>query len=230
MLHSARTVGSKHQHRKKQFDANMAELRATAKRYRSEGDEIKDVLREQAGAAKNDFLRGHLLRDHIADIPSLTASTIPMLESYGVETALDVHKLGLYGVPVMSPSLALEMLQWRELVQRQFVFSPAHGVTAADMARAQQAATQRFKIAQARKILIGARHLDSLAMVGKSALKRSGRDYDALSTKWKEVARERGSYQQSRTQLEQTINSSPAAVVSVALAIPIVAGIVSLIF
>jgi len=227
MLHCARTVGGKHQHRKKQFDANMAELRATVKRYCSEDDKIKDVLRDQAGAAKNDFLRGHLLRDHIAEIPGLTASTIPMLESYGVETALDVHKLGVYGVPIMSPALALEMLQWRELVERKFVFKPAHGVTAADMARAQQAATQRFKIAQARKILIGARHLDSLAMVGKATLKRSARDFDTLSSRWKEVAREKGNYQLSRTKLERTINSSPAAIIAVALAIPIVGGLVS---
>lgn len=230
MLKVAHKVSSKHKQRQRQFDANMAELRATVKRYCSEGDEIKDVLREQAGAHKNDFLRSHLVREHIADIPGLSSSMIPMLESYGVETALDVHKLGVYGVPVLSPELALEMLQWRELVEQRFVFKPAHGVTAADLERAQQAAVQRFKISQARKILIGARHLDSLAVVAKAGRKRSSRDFEALGTKWKEIAREKGNFQQSRTKLERSINSSPAIIITVALAIPIVGGLVSLIF
>jgi len=155
---------------------------------------------------------------------------IPMLESYGVETALDVHKLGVYGVPVLSQELALEMLQWREILEQNFTFKPEHGVTAADLEHAQQAATHRFKISQARKILIGARHLDSLAMVGKTTLERSGRDFNALSTKWKEIAREKGNYQLGRTKLERSINSSPAVIITVALAIPIIGGLVSLIF
>lgn len=230
MLQVAHKVTAKHRQRQKQFDANMAELRTSVKRYCSEGDEIKDVLREQAGAHKNDFLRSHLVRDHVDGIEGLTQSMIPMLESYGVETALDVHKLGVYGVPVLSQELALEMLQWRELVEQKFVFKPEHGVTAADLERAQQAAVQRFKISQARKILIGARHLDSLALVGKAALKRNARDFEMLSTKWKEVARAKGAYQQSRSKLERTINCSTAMAASIAVMIPIVGSLFYLIF
>jgi len=230
MLQIAQKVGGKHQQRKKQFDRNMAELRETVKRYCSEGDELKAVLREQTGTHKNKFLRNHIVRDHIGDIPGMTASMIPMLESYGVETALDVHKLGVYGVPLLSPELALEMLQWRELLEQRFVFKPEHGVTAADLERAQMAATQRFKISQARKILIGARHLDSLALVGKAALKRSAREFETHSTQWKEIAREKGQYQLCRTQLERSINASPAVILSVSLAIVIVGGLVTLTF
>ena len=230
MLQMAQTVGSKHQRRKKQFDRNMAELRLTVKRYCSEGDELKKVLREQTGSHKNNFLRSHMVRDHITEIPGMTTSMIPMLESYGVESALDVHKLGVYGVPLLSPEVALEMLQWRELIEQQFVFKPEHGVTAADLERTQQAATQRFKISQARKILIGARHLDSLALVGKAALKRTGRDFETHSNQWKEIARARGSYQQSRTKLEQLLNISPAVIASVSLAIVVVGSLVRLIF
>ena len=153
-----------------------------------------------------------------------------MLESYGVESALDVHKLGVYGVPVLSQELALEMLQWRELIEQQFAFKPEHGVTAADLERVQQAATERFKISQARKILIGARHLESLASVGKAALKRSLRDFESLSAKWREIARQKGDYQHSRTKLERSINSSPAMIISVSLAISIVGGLLALIF
>ena len=189
-----------------------------------------DVLQEQKGQHKTKFLREHHVRDHIADIPGMTAGLIPMLESYGVETALDVHKLGVYGVPALSAELALALLQWRELIEQRFVYQPEHGVTAEDLERTKQAATHRFKLAQARKILIGARHLESLAMVGRAALKRSGREFEKISTEWKVIAHEKGHYQKSRTKLERTINSSPAMIASVTIAIPLVAGLVSLIF
>ncbi len=230
MLQIARTISGKHQNRKKQFDRNMTELRETVKRYCCEGDDLKKILREQTGSHRNDFLRGHLIRDCVADIPGMTDAMIPMLESYGVESALDVHKLGVYGVPLLSPEVALEMLEWRKLIEQRFVFKPEHGVTAADLERAQQAATQRFKISQARKILIGARHLDSLALVGKAVLTRSMRDFEKLSAKWKEIAREKGQYQLSRLKLERTVNSSPAVIISLALAIVIVGGLWTLIF
>ncbi|NOZ39957.1 MAG: hypothetical protein GXP24_07005 [Planctomycetes bacterium] len=230
MSQMGQAIARKHQQRKKQFDRNMAELRETVKRYCSEGDELKEVLREQTGAHKNDFLRSHLVRDHIADIPGMMEAMIPMLESYGVESALDVHKLGVYGVPLLSPELALELLEWRKLVEQGFVFKPEHGVTAADLERAQQAATQRFKISHARKILIGARHLESLALVGKAAMKRTTREFETLAAKWKEIARRKGQYQLNRTKLERSINVSPAVIVSVTLAVVVVGGLVTLIF
>ena len=230
MVQAASAVSAKHQQRKMAYDSNMAELRTTVKRYVAEGDEITQVIREQTGEHKNNFLRGHMLRDHVADIPGLTASMIPILESYGVESALDVHKLGVYGVPIINSDLALDMLQWRELVEARFEFKPEHGITAQDMERAQQVAIEHFKIAQARKILIGARHLESLAMVGQAALKRSGRDFETLSNQWKEIAREKGTYQQSRTKLERTINQSELVIVCVALAIPMVGGLVAMVF
>ncbi len=229
MLQMANKTSKKYQQRKKQFDANMMELRNTVKRYCSEGDELKELLRQQTGEHKNNYLRGFIIRDHIADIPGMTTSMIPMLESYGVETALDVHKLGVYGVPRLSPEVAIELLQWRTLVEQQFEFKPEHGVTAQDLEKANHAATQRFKISQARKILIGARHLDSLALVGKSALKKSGRDFEKYSAKWKEIARERGSYQLGRTKLERLINSSPNVIITVSLAIPVIGWFVSVI-
>ena len=230
MLQMGRTTSDRYKKRKRQFDANLRELRETVKRYCSEGDQLRDVLREQKGQHKNRFLRSHLVRDYVADIPGLNPGMVPMLESYGVETALDVHKLGVYGVPGLSPELALELLQWRELIEQQFVYKPEHGVTAEDLERTKQAATHRFKLSQARKILIGARHLESLAMVGKAAVKRSVREFETVKEKWKQIARQKGAYQQSRTKLERTINSSPAAVASVAVAIPIVGGLLSLIF
>ena len=229
MLQMAHNTNAKYQQRKKQFDANMAELRKTVQRYCSEGEQLKELLKEQTGDQKNEYLRGFLVRDHIADIPGLTPSMIPMLESYGVETALDVHKLGVYGVPVLTPEMALELLQWRTLVEQRFEFKPEHGITAEDLDRANKAATQRFKISQARKILIGARHLESLAAVGKAALKRSGREFEKYSNKWKEIARERGDFQNRRFKLERLINMSPNTIITVSLAIPIIGWFVSVI-
>ncbi len=230
MLQMGQVIAGKHQQRKKQFDRNVADLRDNVKRYCSDGDDLKEVLREQKDVQKNDFLRSHLVRDHVDDIPGMTVSMIPMLESYGVESALDVHQLGVAGVPLLSPELAMELLEWRKLVEQRFVFKPDHGVTAADLERAQLVATQRFKISHARKVLIGASHLDSLALVGKAALKRSTREFDTLSAKWKEIAREKGQYQLSRTKLERMVNVSPAMILCVVLAIPAIGGLVTLLF
>ena len=229
MLQMGHKTTQKYQQRKRQFDANLAELRKTVKRYCSEGDQLKELLKQQTGESKNNYLRGFQIRDHIADIAGLTPSLIPMLESYGVETALDVHKLGVYGVPRLSPELAIELLQWRTLVEQRFEFKPEHGVTARDLEKAQQAATQRFKISQARKILIGARHLDSLATVGKSGIKKSGRDFEKYSAMWKEIARERGAFQNRRLKLERLINISPPVILIVSFAIPIIGWFVSVI-
>ena len=55
MLQLGRKISLKYQQRKKQFDANMAELRTTVKRYCSEGDQLKEILREQAGEQKKQF-------------------------------------------------------------------------------------------------------------------------------------------------------------------------------
>ncbi len=230
MLKMADKTSKKYQQRNKQFDANMAEVRNTVKRYYSEGDELKELLKQQTGAHKNNYLRGFIIRDHIADIPGITASMVPMLESYGVETALDVHKVGVYGVPRLSPEAAIELLQWRTLIEQQFEFKPEHGVTTQDLEKANHAATQQFKISQARKILIGARHLESLALVCKSALKKSGREFEKYTSKWKEIARERGTYQQSRFKLERLMNSSPNVIITVSMAIPVIGWFVSVIF
>jgi DNA-binding helix-hairpin-helix protein with protein kinase domain len=228
MLQFAQKVTIVYQKRKQQFDANMTELRTTVQRYCSEGDQLKEILQEQAGAQKNHFLRSHLIRDHVADIPGLTEGLIPMLESYGVESALDAHKLGIYGVPSLSPDLAIELLQWRQLVEQQFKFKPEHGITTQDLERSQQLATQRFKMAQARKILIGAQHLDSLAVVGKATVRRSARDFEVLSQKWKKIARKKHATQQQRTKLERSLNASVTTVTTALIAIPIVGGLLAL--
>ncbi len=230
MLQVAHTITAKHQQRKKNFDANLDELRQTIKRYCTEGDQLEEVLRQQTGIHKNKFLRGHMLRDYFGEIPGLAQSMIPMLESYGVESALDVHKLGVYGVPIITPELALEMLQWREILEQRFVFKPEHGVTVAELKQAKNLATRRFKTSQARKILIGAKHLESITSVAKTAQKRSLREFEALSTDWKAVAREKGTYQNSRTKPERLINTSPATLIGVAAGIPILCGILSLLF
>jgi len=230
MVQVGNAINTKHQRRKSNFDSNMEELRQTVKRYCSEGDQLENVLREQTSTHKNNFLRKHMLRDYFHEIPGLTQSMIPILESYGVESALDVHKLGVYGVPIISPELALEMLQWREITEQRFVFKPEHGVTVAELKQAKHLATRRFKISQARKILIGAQHLESITAVATAAQKRSLREFEALSTDWKTIAREKGNYQNSRTKLECHINSSPPAILAAAAGIPILCGILSLFF
>ena len=88
-----------------------------------------------------------------------------MLESYNVETALQIDSLMLAGIPNVSTGVVLELTQWRAELERRFKFQPDHGVTEKHLEEAEEAATQRFKTVQARKILMGSKQLDAIVQV-----------------------------------------------------------------
>ncbi len=150
----AQKVAANHQRHQRDFDQVAVELNTQLKYFHAEGEQLKKILRQHSTAMKDEFLRKHLIRYDVKKITGLTNSLVPMLEFYGIESALDIDRLCLAGVPSIHNNLALELLQWRTKIEQQFAFKPEHGVTLQDMRQSQTLATWRFKVTQSRKVLM----------------------------------------------------------------------------
>jgi DNA-binding helix-hairpin-helix protein with protein kinase domain len=83
-----------------------------------EADRYRNQLRSYLG-------RCLLVRAHIKGIGSAKRAT---LQSYGIETALDVVDHRVLAVPGFGPKLLGRLKAWRNQQQRRFVFDPKKGV------------------------------------------------------------------------------------------------------
>jgi DNA-binding helix-hairpin-helix protein with protein kinase domain len=72
------------------------------------------------------FLRGQRLA--VAGIAPLDRGTLAVLESYGIETALDVVPHALARVSSLSEATRKALLAWRTRTEKRFVFDPSRGV------------------------------------------------------------------------------------------------------
>jgi DNA-binding helix-hairpin-helix protein with protein kinase domain len=230
MLKLAPGILGGHQQRKRLFDRAASHLRTAVEHYRAEGAELQDVLAQQCEIQKSEFLRSHLIRDHIRQIPGLKGSMVAMLESFGVESALEIDSLNLCAVPNLDPHLTVELAQWRSLLESEFVFEPDHGITFQDLQVARDAATRRFKLSQARKVLMGAKQVEALAQAGEGELKRALARFDALVSEWRDLAMQLRDFQSSRHWLERTINRAPGVIVAFTIGIPLVGALLHLLF
>lgn len=230
MAKGARVIEAKHQSRKRDFEQSVEDLKKAYEHYQAEEGQLQDVLTLQRTAQLNRYLSGYLIQDNVARISGLTFSMLSMLESYGVESALDVDNLKLLAVPMLSPGLTMELLSWREQVEKDFKFRPEHGVSFEDAKHASESALRRFKISQARKVLMGAKQLDALADVGQAELYRDLKKFNELADKGRAVANQLREFQSGRRVLERVLNSHPAATIIIALGVPVVGYVLRLLF
>ena len=159
--------------REQAFNRSHDEFQNEIHMYRTAAENIRDVIAQLQEVQKSEFLRQFLVRDYIRQISGLTVSDVTMMESFGMDTANDVDRMRLYGVPGLDPEIVMELLDWRREVAQKFVFNPEHGITLASVGQTKELAVRRFKIAQARKILAGAKQVETLADVGKADLTRA---------------------------------------------------------
>lgn len=82
------------------------------------------------------FLDRHRIED--AKIPGIGVGRTATLESYGIETADDVVYQKILQVPRFGPSLASRLMDWRQSVERRFVFDASRGVDPADRTRVER--------------------------------------------------------------------------------------------
>lgn len=69
-----------------------------------------------------------------AKIPSIGPGRKAMLASYNIETASDVTKSRIMGVPGFGPALTAELLKWRRSVEGRFRYDPRQGVDPQEIA------------------------------------------------------------------------------------------------
>jgi DNA-binding helix-hairpin-helix protein with protein kinase domain len=216
--------------RRQAFAESTDDLRTEIRRFQTEPADLKKVIIEQGSEQKAEFLRGYLLRDDYRRIPGLTASHVSLMESFGVESANDVDRLQLYGIPNIDNELMMELLQWRGQVESKFVFNPEHGVTVAELKKGGEAAVRKFKVTQARKILTGAEQLQNRAFERKAELTQVLGQFDDQTNQWMKVAKQLRDYENGRRPLERLVNYSLATILGPAIGVPALAGILYLIF
>src|SRR3954451_12225635 len=197
--------------------------------YRNAADNLRDVIVQLRESQRADFLRSFMIRDYMRKISGLTASQVTIMESYGVETANDVERLKLYGVPGLDPETIMEILQWRREVEPGFVFNPEHGLTLENVGAAKELAVRRFKLSQGRKILAASKQLETLAEVAKSELTRALQQFDQYTEQWLTTAKQCRDFQSGRRRMERFINRSPSFIIALALGVPFAAFLLHLI-
>lgn len=71
-------------------------------------------------------------------IPGIGPARKAMLQSYNIETALDVKKNRILNVPGFGPTLAGELMKWRKELEGRFRFDANKGVDPRDVAQLDQ--------------------------------------------------------------------------------------------
>jgi DNA-binding helix-hairpin-helix protein with protein kinase domain len=225
LIDGARVVSNRHAQRQHKYTESLEDLKTAYEHYLADESKLPDVLAIERATQFNRYLLSHLLQDHVPQISGLNFSMLAILESYGVESALDVDKLKLMGIPNLSPGMTLELMSWRERVAREYKYKPEHGVSFQDARHSADSALKRFKLVQARKVLMGAKQLQGLAEVGTEDLNRDLDKFNHLAEKGKKLATILRDFQSQRRPLERQLNSDPFTTAAIAVAIPL-AGLV----
>ncbi|MEI6203290.1 MAG: hypothetical protein WCP68_15175, partial [Enhydrobacter sp.] len=116
------------------FDAKRAEL----DRLRARWDESRDVHRRmqqerqdsRQSAALTRFLDGFGIET--AAVPGLSPSRVPLLASFGIETAADVVAEKLEGVPKLDKPMRDVLMGWRAELEAKFRQEAGRGAASLD--------------------------------------------------------------------------------------------------
>ncbi|MEX0611288.1 MAG: hypothetical protein WD229_04135, partial [Pirellulales bacterium] len=229
LLYRGQKVAAEHGQREVAFQRATDDFKNALEHYQTADTNLQNVLVQHREAQKGEFLRGYLIRDYYRKVPGLSPSQVIMLESFGVESANDLERLRLYGIPSIDGELVMELMHWRSEVEGGFNFNPEHGITLADIGAAREAAVRRYKISQARKILTGAKQLETLATAGRSELNRALTQFNQAVDQWRNIATQLRDFQSGRRRFERFINQSPSWIIGFALGVPFVAFLLYLI-
>jgi DNA-binding helix-hairpin-helix protein with protein kinase domain len=226
----AQSLLNSHRQRQFAFDGSLEQLKEEIEHFHAADKQLPDVMAVHRTSEKTRFLGRHLIQDHVASIPGMTFPAASVLQSYGIESAADVESLKLLGIPMLSPGLTLELITWREGVERQFSYKPEHAISFDQAAQGGQAATMRFKGAFARRILMAAAQLASVAKVADEQVASQIGQFEQAATGARALARELRDELGGRRLLERLLNRSPWEIVGAALGVPAVGLVLWLLF
>ncbi len=227
--HRSSAVRATHARRQMAYQARVADLTAACEHYLAADTQLKEVLAWERSAARNQYLSTQLIQEQVAEIPGMTGPLAALFQSYGIESALDVDPFLMLGVPMLTPLLSLDLTRWREQLEAEFVHQPEHGLTPARMSADSNAASKRFKLYQARRILSHFKHVESAAIAAREQLSAEEEQFYAHAVEARDAALALRDFQSARRSWERRINRSPRDILTVTLAIPAVAWLLWLI-
>jgi hypothetical protein len=125
----------KRQSGNKRFLELKAEANSLINSFKGLPDEEKRRL-QQLEQNKRDAQLSRFLSKHYiarAGIPRVGSARKATLASYGIETAVDVVRRRIEGVPGFGPYLAAHLLAWRQAIEQRFKFNPNEPVNPEDI-------------------------------------------------------------------------------------------------
>ena len=105
------------------------------------------------------FLNKFFLEEH--NIPGVGPTRKATLASFGIETAADVIQNKVMNINGFGPKLTRKLVDWRNGLERRFVFDPSKGVDPADIAAINQRFGQKRKQIEG-NLLAGPEHLNQV--------------------------------------------------------------------
>jgi len=125
------------------FKEKLKELKQLKSQYESidtefvkEKQNLHATIRERQ---LNKFLDGFFISDH--KIPQIGPARKATLASFGIETAADIKRSKIQGIPRFGDALTRELEQWRKSLESKFVFDSAKGIDPVDI----DALNQKFR-------------------------------------------------------------------------------------
>jgi DNA-binding helix-hairpin-helix protein with protein kinase domain len=111
-----------------------------ANQFAQEKQKLQQNLRN---AQLHKFLDRYFLGDH--NIPGVGPTRKATLASFGIETAADVTRNAIMNIKGFGHKLTGELIDWRNGLERRFVFDPSKGVDLADISAVNQRFNQKRK-------------------------------------------------------------------------------------
>jgi DNA-binding helix-hairpin-helix protein with protein kinase domain len=125
----------KRQSGNKRFLELKAEANSFINSFKGLPEEEKRRLEQLQQNKRDAQLTRFLAKYYItrARIPKVGSARKATLASYGIETAADVVRRRIEGVPGFGPHLAAHLLAWRQVIEQRFKFYPNEPVNPADI-------------------------------------------------------------------------------------------------
>lgn len=213
-----------HDEREAVFNQTAVQFERQIKAYRAEGRQLSEVLRdfekEEYRQQRSDFLSAHLIRENTRKIRGITHGVVSMLESYGIESAMEIEKHMLYGIPNVGSAMAMELLHWRSDVESQFTYKPSIGTTTSDLQLDEPTVRQGVKMFQAQKILNLGKRMNLLAQSGEGELLQALASFDESCAQWRRTRANLAEFQSGRHWIERIVNRSMLVLLGLMLGLP----------
>ncbi|WP_042159878.1 hypothetical protein [Paenibacillus gorillae] len=134
-----------------QFKQKKGRLDKAKQEYESlsqlRAEKLKQLGLNQQKAQLRSFLQRYRIDD--ARIDGIGQSRKATLEAFGIETALDITTHSVRQVPGFGPTYTKKLMDWRNGIERSFLFNPKQGVPQSDIVNLDRdIAAQRKKLEQ----------------------------------------------------------------------------------